>query len=243
MAEKKELSAETIRSSQQPDLSRRNFIKVIGVFTLTAGGAPLISCDQPPENDSEYQPSMGYILVDSKKCQGCLTCMIACSLVHEGGVNLSLARLQVVQNPFSGWPDDIEVNQCHQCLDAPCVKACPTGALFVDQENGNVRLVDKDTCVGCGFCLTACPFEIERPIVAPDAASGTLTSRKCDLCQNAPYHFHADGGGVNGHQACVAVCPVDAIRFTIEMPNQNGSQGYDINMRDASWGRMGFATS
>jgi len=242
MVEKKESPAEASSTPDQPNLTRRNFIKVVGVFTLTAAGTPLISCDAPPADDSEYPPSMGYILVDSKKCQGCLTCMITCSLVHEGGVNLSLARLQVVQNPFAAWPEDIQVNQCHQCLDAPCVKACPKGALFVDRDNGNVRLVDQDECVGCGACLRACPFEIERPIIAPDAATGGRTSRKCDLCQNAPYHFHPDGGGVNGYQACVAACPVDAIRFTADMPDLDSGEGYDVNMRDEDWGKLGFAT-
>ena len=170
--------------------------------------------------------------------------MIGCSLVHEGAVNLSLARLQVVQNPFSGWPNDIAINQCHQCLDAPCVSECPTNALFVDQQNGNVRLVNKDLCIGCGFCLQACPFEVERPVVASDPSAGNaLKSRKCDLCQNARYHWSAEGGGVNGLQTCVSVCPVDAIQFTIDMPRQGSNQEYDINMRDASWGNLGFSTS
>lgn len=244
MTEKKGFPPTPNHSTDQPDLSRRNFIKVAGVFTLAASSAPLISCDEITVVDTELPPSMGYILVDSKKCQGCMTCMIACSLVHEGAVNLSLARLQVVQNPFAGWPDDITINQCHQCADAPCVKECPTNALFVDKENGNVRLVDKDLCIGCGFCLQACPFEVERPVVAPDAEyDNARKSRKCDLCQNAPYHWSSEGGGVNGQQTCVAVCPVDAIQFTVDMPRQGSNQGYDINLRDANWGNMGFSTS
>ena len=44
--------------------------------------------------------SQGYLLVDTKKCQGCATCMLACSLVHEGKQSLYLARIQVLQNPF-----------------------------------------------------------------------------------------------------------------------------------------------
>ena len=101
MSENKENSPTADNTSNEaPDVSRRNFIKVVGVFTLSAGAAPLISCEEIPVV-SDFPPSMGYILVDSKKCQGCMTCMIACSVVHEGCVNLSLARLQIVQNPFS----------------------------------------------------------------------------------------------------------------------------------------------
>lgn len=245
MSEKKEHSPTADNhSTEATDLSRRNFIKVVGVFTLSTGAAPLLSCDTVPVVETDYPPSMGYILVDSKKCQGCLTCMIACSIVHEGCVNLSLARLQVVQNPFSAWPDDTAINQCHQCADAPCVEACPAEALFIDRDNGNIRLVDKSRCIGCGFCVQACPFEVERPVVAPDPAfDNAPKSRKCDLCQNAQFHWSEQGGGIDGVQTCVAVCPVNAIQFTTEIPNQQGNQGYDVNLRNANWGNLGYPTT
>ena len=79
-----------------------------------------------------FAPAEGYILVDSKKCQGCQSCMMACSMVHEGEINLSLARIQVMQNILSNWPDDIKIVQCRQCANPLCVPACPTGALYVD---------------------------------------------------------------------------------------------------------------
>ena len=63
--------------------------------------------------------SEAYILVDSKKCQGCLSCMMACSLVHEGEASLSLARIQVMQNILRNWPDDISIVQCRQCANPP----------------------------------------------------------------------------------------------------------------------------
>ena len=87
----------------------------------------------------------GYILVDTKKCQGCLTCMLACSLVHEGEENPSLSRIQVVQDPFERFPFDIAsecIETCDLCLDTPfwkeqggpdgkqaCVVACPVSAI------------------------------------------------------------------------------------------------------------------
>ncbi len=252
MENKKDQSSLDIATPAAPpdsetELSRRRFMQVVGVFTLTAGTASLLSCETPaapnpetPENPKDA--SMGYILVDSRKCQGCLTCMIACSLAHEGCVNLSMARLQVTQNPFQPFPDDIAVHQCRQCLEAPCIDACPTGALTIDRDHGNVRVVDTSLCVGCGRCHKACIFEPERPAIAPDPLyGGRLRSRKCDLCQNASHHFDPKGGGINGIQICAAVCPLNAIEFTTIMPTpQNG--GYDINLRDNSWGILGFAT-
>jgi protein NrfC len=225
-------------------LSRRGFIKVVGIFTLSASSAGLIGKSVPAAAATEFPASVGYILVDSAKCQGCLTCMISCSLAHEGCVNLSLARIQVIQNPFAGWPDDITIEQCHHCLEADCVKACPTGALKVDAQNGNTRLVDNTLCVGCGLCVQACPAAVERPILAKDPSfDDRLKSRKCDLCQNASHHYIPGGGGYKGVQVCAAVCPMDAIKFTTTMPTQGGNAGYDVNMRDATWEQLGFSTS
>ncbi len=188
------------------ELSRRQFMRVVGTFTIVACVPLLGSADEVP--DSSLPASLGYILVDSKKCQGCATCMIACSLINEGCVNLSLSRIQVIQDPTAGWPDDIGLYQCRQCLEPACVSACPAGAIHVEKANGFIRYVDKTQCVGCGRCFRSCPHEPARSMVAPDDAfSGNRKSRKCDLCLNAPYHWDSAGGGVNGIRACESLCP------------------------------------
>ena len=102
--------------------------------------------------------SEGYLLVDIKKCQGCVSCMLSCSLVHHGATNLSLSRIQIIQNSFLGWPDDLTIEQCRQCVEPKCVEACPEDALTADPENGNVRRVCKSKCIGCMSCVEACPF-------------------------------------------------------------------------------------
>ncbi len=232
----------TIQTVDKTNMSRRSFLKVVGVFTLSASGASMVGGAVTDAAAAEFPASVGYILVDSAKCQGCMSCMISCSLAHEGAVNLSLSRIQIVQNPFASWPDDISIKQCHHCVAADCVEACPTGALSVDTRNGNTRLVDKSKCVGCGLCVQACPAAVERPILAPDPAfGGRLKSRKCDLCQNAAYHPTPGGGGYNGVQICTAVCPVGAIKFTTTMPEQGGDAGYDVNFRDTTWSDLGFS--
>jgi protein NrfC len=77
--------------------------------------------------------------------------------------------------------------------------------------------------------------------MATDEAYGDeLKSRKCDLCANAPYHWDDAGGGPDGKQACVALCPVGAIAFTKEIPVQEGDGGYSVNLRDESWAVLGF---
>lgn len=230
-------------SIDKSNIGRRDFLKVVGVFVVTTGGASALSACVPADEPAQGA-SLGYILVDSRKCQNCLSCMIACSLVNEGAANLSLSRIQVSGNPFGCYPDDSFISQCRQCEDPKCVEYCANGALSIDTENGNIRRVNKNYCIGCGRCVQACPYTPKRPIVAPDDAfNGTLRARKCDLCLSAPYHFSATGGGIEGIRACEAICPLGAIVFTTEMPAQAGNAGYDVNLRDWKWALLGYDTN
>ncbi len=79
----------------------------------------------------------GYIVVDPKKCCGCQTCMMACSLGHRGSINTKLSSIQVTQDPYGHYPDDINIAQCRQCIYPECLTSCPVpGAIFIDMENG-----------------------------------------------------------------------------------------------------------
>jgi protein NrfC len=156
--------------------------------------------------------------------------MMACSLVHEGKINTKLARIQVIQNPYGHYPDDIDVHQCRQCVFPECFAACPVpGALYIDAKNGNVRRVDKSKCIGCQLCVTACPFTPSR--VVWDSERGV--AQMCDLCIDIPYW--SEKGGPGGKQACVEVCPMEAIKFTNEIPTQIGDAGYKVNLRGEGW--------
>ena len=221
---------------------RRNFLKLAGIVVI-GGGAGNCTTSITAQKD-RIPVSVGYILVDTKKCQGCVSCMLACSLVHEGETNLSLSRIQVIQNSFEKWPDDVTIEQCRQCVDPACVKACPKEALKADPKYGNVRIVNANKCIGCGLCVEACPYTPSRPVVAPDKDfNDDIKSRKCDLCANAQYHWDKQGGGPGGKQACVEVCPVGAIKFTKKIPVQEGDVGYNINLQGKSWKKLGYPVS
>ncbi|MBU0995326.1 MAG: 4Fe-4S dicluster domain-containing protein [Proteobacteria bacterium] len=244
MKRKEENNNKSMDASGNHELSRRGFLKIVGVFAISATGAGLISCDKDTIPDLSPGVSLGYILVDTKKCQGCLTCMISCSLVNEGCVNLSLSRIQVVQNTLGCYPDNIHISQCRQCENPKCVDACPNAALIIDKEHGNVRLVKPNNCIGCGRCVMACPYEPKKPIIAPDERFGELLkSRKCDLCINAPHHFASVGGGIEGVRACETMCPLGAITFATEMPEQEGDEGYEVNLRGLNWAFLGYDIS
>ncbi len=219
-------------------LSRRNFLKILGTasigLSITGYGFPRYVT---AEGLSVIPLSKGYLLVDSQKCAGCMTCMLACSLVHEGKENLSLSRIQVIQNPFKGFPEDVIQAQCRQCVTPECVKACPTEACHVDKRHGNVRLVDKEKCISCMDCLEACPFVPARALY--NFESGY--AQKCDLCADTP--FWNEAGGPGGKQVCVEVCPVTAIQFTEKAPIQEGDKGYNVNLRNNNWEKLGFRIS
>lgn len=215
-------------------VSRREFLTGIGGIGLGAVLAgSLAGTLLLPDDVIAFPVSEGYLLVDSKKCQGCNSCMMACSLAHHGVQSLSLARVQVTQDPFAGWPNDKQIAQCRQCPGAPCVSACPTGANHVDTENGNVRTIDPTKCIGCQRCVAACPFNLARA----EWDFEDKYAQKCDLCVDTPFWKKKDGPA--GAQACKAICPVGAISFTKDVPVQ-GDAGYDVNLRDASWATLGY---
>jgi protein NrfC len=239
------------RKDREKEISRRDFLKYTGTVVLVVGSGCYVAADKGSpklikvkDGGAGLPASEGYILVDIKKCQGCTSCMLACSLVHEGVESHSLSRIQVIQNSFESFPDDVTIEQCRQCVDPACVKVCPEDALKINAKYGNVRMVDRHKCTGCGECVEACPYTPSRPIVVSDEDyKGDMKSRKCDLCANTPYHWDQAGGGPNGKQACVEVCPVGAIKFTKEIPIQEGDDGYKVNLRDRNWQRLGYPIS
>ena len=196
--------------------------------TLKKGGSKLehAKTEEDGRRGITYPAAAAYLVVDTKKCDGCCSCMVACSLVQEGEGNYSLSRIQVVQDAFARYPEDLQLGQCRQCPTPLCVENCPSGACHVEAESGNVRIIDEAKCIGCRTCLSACPFIPHRPIWN----SAKQKAAKCDLCANAS--FWNERGGPNGKQACIEVCPMQAIKLVRETPKQKGNAGYDVNLRN-----------
>ena len=216
--------------------SRRDFLATGGV----AVAAPAIiatatSTAVAAQNAGANIPrSQGYLVFDGRKCIGCTTCMLSCSLTHYGEQNLSLARIQIIQDSFGKFPNDLTINPCRQCVEPVCVRSCPVGAAHADTANGNVRVIDEQKCVGCRMCLKMCPQQPRRTVWNYKSNK----SSKCDLCINTP-HWN-EKGGPGGKQACVESCPMRAIKFVTEAPDQEETNGYQVNLRNDHWWRLGL---
>lgn len=212
------------RESGADGVSRRQFLAGlggVGIGALVAGTG--VRAFLLPDQVLAFPASQGYLLVDTKKCSGCTTCMLTCALTHHGRTSHSLARIQVTAYPYGRFPDDIQIAQCRQCPFPACVEACPTGANHVDAKTG-VRTIDPHKCIGCERCVNACPFTPARAIWNFEDKH----AQKCDLCLDAPYWDHA--GGPDGMRACETVCPMRAITFTDDIPPQSGD-GYVVDLR------------
>lgn len=139
-------------------------------------------------------------------CSGCRRCELACSIEHEGWMWPDASRVRVFM-PYPG----VEVpHLCAQCMDYPCVKACPVAALSTDPATGAV-LVDRKTCVSCGACIKACPGEV--PYMHPGDGKATI----CDLC--------------GGDPKCVEVC-VEAGYNALTVVNEGPSVNRKLHSRN-----------
>jgi len=155
-------------------------------------------------------------LIDISKCIGCKACQVACmewnDLRDEIGTNHG-----VYDNPLDltdkSWTvmrfSEVEVEQgklewlirkdgCMHCADPGCLKACPAPGAIVQYSNGIVDF-HEENCIGCGYCITGCPFNIPR-ISKKDSKA-----YKCTLC--------SDRVSVGMEPACVKTCPTGALVF------------------------------
>ena len=151
------------------------------------------------------------IVVDLDRCIGCHGCEIACK--NENNIALGEYWNKVVERgPFGEYPD-LEMyflpTMCQQCQDAPCVNVCPTGASYRDADG--MVLVDKEKCIGCKYCMMACPYGVRS------WSPSEHVVEKCTLCGQLT--------SVGEEPKCVAACCASA-RFygDLDDPNSDASR-------------------
>ncbi len=127
------------------------------------------------------------LFLNSDLCAGCLNCQAACAIERRGGAGASLSAQRIGFDPFGG-PHSLTV--CRQCDPAPCLKACPAGAIVRGTAGWEM---DYDACVGCLACREACPFS--AIFVHPETGKPI----RCDLCGGGPVCVAACGFGALGY--------------------------------------------
>jgi formate dehydrogenase iron-sulfur subunit len=178
-------------------------------------------------------------LIDVSKCIGCKACQAACmewnDLRDEVGFNAgvydnpsdltenswTLMRFSEVEEQDGHLEWLIRKDGCMHCEDPGCLKACPAPGAIVQYSNGIVDFV-AENCIGCGYCVKGCPFDIPR------ISKVTHKAKKCTLC--------SDRVAVGQIPACAKACPTQAITFgtkedRIEWANERiadlKERGYD----------------
>ncbi|GAA4878708.1 formate dehydrogenase FDH3 subunit beta [Ferrimonas pelagia] len=122
-------------------------------------------------------------MCDTKRCIECNGCTVACKNENSEALEWGIQRRRVV-TINDGQPGEASISvACMHCDDAPCMKVCPAN-VFSKTEDGIV-LHDKERCIGCGYCLYACPFGAPQfPKKSVFGGKGKMD--KCTFCAGGP---------------------------------------------------------
>lgn len=197
------------------DMNRRNFLKTsVGAAAVAiAPGMMLYSVAQGKSEGASSKVRWG-MLIDTNQCKpGCNDCVTACN--NENGLSGETKATD------SQWIRKIEIKDissgreislpmmCQHCENPPCVDVCPTNASM--KRADGIVLVDKHRCIGCRYCMMACPYKarsfVHEPLhdQNPDVPRGRGTVESCTLCVHRI--------DVGGKPACSEACPNKAIVF------------------------------
>ncbi len=195
-------------------------------LTLTADGelvvsAPLSEASTRPSSEEVRRgvPGRRWVMViDLAACDGCAKCTKACARSHFVPPDREFIRVFSMQDSSNAAPYWFP-RPCFHCDNAPCTRVCPVGATFKRQDG--IVLIDNERCIGCRFCMAACPYSVRvfnwnRPNNPPPAVARGYspewgyprrvgTAEKCDFC--------ADMARVGKLPHCAAECPMGAIWF------------------------------
>lgn len=209
------------------ELARRDFLKSMGAMAAitVAPGVTLMS--PKPAEAAITGPASNSVrwglLIDSNKCDtGCEECVIACRSEqgwdghNRPATDPQWIRKVTVTDPGSGASQSLPV-MCQHCETPPCVDVCPTGASM--KRADGIVLVDRHTCIGCRYCMMACPYKA-RSFVHEDTTGqkqhmprGKGTVESCTFCVH-----RVDAGQT---PACVEACTEKAGRGAMIFGNVN----------------------
>ncbi len=150
--------------------------QILSAAARITAGAAILSTPAHAAPSSPNTPGHRWaMVVDIRKCIGCQACTVSCIMenhVPDDSFRTFVSTYEVSDGAKTGTY--VLPRLCNHCSDPPCVPVCPVGATF-QQADGAV-MVDGDACVGCAYCVQACPYD------ARFINHQTNTADKCTFC-------------------------------------------------------------
>jgi molybdopterin-containing oxidoreductase family iron-sulfur binding subunit len=196
------------------NLQRRNFLKTAAGAAMVTVAPGMLLFDVAHGNPQSVGKVRWGMLIDTAACvPGCNDCVTACNKENglSGGTSATdpqWIRKIEIKDISSGREVSLPM-MCQHCEHPPCVDVCPTGASF--KRADGIVLVDKHRCIGCRYCMMACPYKarsfVHEPLQDqnPDVPRGKGTVESCTLCVH-----RIDQGG---QPACAEACANKVILF------------------------------
>ena len=204
--------------SEQPNEPRRRFLGIAASVAVAPGLMLFSMAGAKPDAQAVSSKNRWGMLVDTTKCaDGCQACVEACH--EENGISSrgrpktdpQWIRAVTLRDCETGRETHLPL-MCQHCEHPPCVDVCPTGASF--RRADGIVLVDRHICIGCRYCMMACPYKARSFVhenlhdQVPHNPRGKGCVESCTFCVH-----RVDEGNLT--PACVEACEKDGHRALV----------------------------
>ena len=170
----KDIKSNTIHIGRREALKKLSITGAAATFAVVVG--PVKAAKSLITNkESDVNLKKWAMVIDLRRCVGCMSCQVSCKMENDVPLQVFRSWVKIVQKgKYPNVKQHHLPRLCNHCDKAPCVKVCPTKASHIRKDG--VVLIDYDKCIGCGYCIEACPYDARfiNPV--------TKMADKCTFC-------------------------------------------------------------